>query len=357
MMGIQIQPTNNNNNRCILVNMEISAMSMLLSFLVVTSILSTSAFRGPAFSFRSLHARRTSCSVSSLWAHPYNGSRRDHLLRFGSQAIVAGIAGLQINGVDTAWAAPPMSAAEADNVGARLSRSLRSKPPKVLRPRMDQDFAVLLMRSSYNVLDELDVVAMDQFQRDFFLIRQAEYQPYVNLLGAGFVKQGDLADPYYFDFINFAQYKAINREITMDPAFVFEEKQPVEVPEGEPQKFVSKVVRRDSSITNDMLPSEHSTRVGKRILERFDTLFGGTKSGLPEYSSNGRASTLELHAALDQLVKLFLLNGFAWDGKVSLISQDAKGKLQFCLELMSPATIWGGQALQAERCPLQNDYL
>ena len=269
--------------------------------------------------------------------------------------ILAGITG-GLRG-ETCWAAPPMTAGEADNVGARLSRSfLRPKPPKVLRPKLDQDFAVLLMRSSYNVLDELDVVAMDQFQRDFFLIRQAEYQPYVNLLGAGFVKQGDLTDPYYFDFISFAQYKAINREITMDPAFVFEEKQPVEVGEDEPQTFVNKVIRRDPALTNEMLPIEHSKRVGKRILERLDNLFGGTKSGLPIFSSS-RASPLELQAALDQLVKLFLLNGFAWDGSVSLISQDSKGKLQFCLSLTSPATIWGGQSLQAERCPLQNDYL
>ena len=222
---------------------------------------------------------------------------------------------------------------------------------------MDLDFAVLLMRSSYNVLDELDVVAMDQFQRDFFLIRQAEYETYVNLLGAGFVKQGDLTDPYYFDFISFAQYKAINREITMDPALVFEEQQPVEVGEGEPQKFVTKVIRRDASITNEMLPSEHSARVGKLILERFDTLFGGTKSGLPEYSA-GRATPIELQAALEQLVKLFLLNGFAWDGTAKLVSEDAKsGKLQFCLTLTSPATVWGGESLQAERCPVQNDYL
>lgn len=96
-----------------------------------------------------------------------------------------------------AWAAPLITADEANNLGARTKRLFRPKPPKILRPRIDQDFAVLLMRSSYNVLDDLDCVAMDQFQRDFFIIRQAEYEPYVQELGVGFVKQGDLADPYY----------------------------------------------------------------------------------------------------------------------------------------------------------------
>ena len=48
-----------------------------------------------------------------------------------------------------------MTAGEADNVGARFERSMRKKPPKVLRNKLNLDFAVLLMRSSYNALDEL----------------------------------------------------------------------------------------------------------------------------------------------------------------------------------------------------------
>jgi hypothetical protein len=80
-------------------------------------------------------------------------------------------------------AAPPLTADVADNFSARAERALRPKPPKVLRTRMNLDFAVLLMRSSYNAVDAIDIVPMDQFQRDFFLIRQAEYQYYANASG------------------------------------------------------------------------------------------------------------------------------------------------------------------------------
>ena len=59
-----------------------------------------------------------------------------------------------------AHAAPPITAVEADNFLAKSQRLIRPKPPKALRPKLDQDFAVLLMRSSYNALDELDCVAM-----------------------------------------------------------------------------------------------------------------------------------------------------------------------------------------------------
>jgi hypothetical protein len=99
----------------------------------------------------------------------------------------------------------------------------RPKPKKLFRRPIDQKFAVLLMRTSYAVLDEMDVVAMDQFQRDFFLFRSTYYEDYVNSLGgAGVVKQGDLTDPNYFDYVSFAQYRTINYELDK-PASIFKE--------------------------------------------------------------------------------------------------------------------------------------
>ena len=125
------------------------------------------------------------------------------------------------------------------------------------------------MRSSYNALDDIDVVGMDQFQRDFFLIRASEYETYKSNLGPGMVQQGDLTDPYYFDFISFVQYKTINREIKNNPLFVFEEQQIVP-PDNKgsssslsqeeerndtaaPAVFVPVVVKRDPNLTNKML--------------------------------------------------------------------------------------------------------
>jgi hypothetical protein len=65
--------------------------------------------------------------------------------------------------------------------------------------------------------------------------------------------------------------------------------------------------------------------------------------------------------SLSQLVKLFLLNGYAWDGSASLVSSTAAESgaagAEFCLRLVAPATLWGGQALQQQRAPLSNDFL
>jgi len=279
-------------------------------------------------------------------------------------ATTASIASFLPDGAD---AAAPITRGEAENVGAKTVRFLRSKPPRVLRPKLDKDFAVMLMRTSYRVLDELDCVPMDQFQRDFFILRQAEYEPYTNALGPGIVKQGDLSDPYYFDFISFAQYLAINREIAQDPPYVFEEKQPVEEdsPESDqPQRFVSKVVRRDPTITNDMLAPEHSRRVGAAILNRFDEVLGGTPAALPSFPPGSKPSADQVLASLSQLVKLFLINGFAWDGSAAIVSGPSSSSsagtasgTEFCLKLVSPATIWGSKGLSLQRSPLLNDFL
>jgi hypothetical protein len=92
-------------------------------------------------------------------------SRRKLLARVGPLSLIGLIAQR-----DPAYAAAPITVAETGNVGALTQRAFRTKPPRVLRKKLNIDFAVLLMQSSYNALDQLDCVAMDQFQRDFFLL-------------------------------------------------------------------------------------------------------------------------------------------------------------------------------------------
>lgn len=254
-------------------------------------------------------------------------------------------------------AVPPMTAGEADNIGARFERSMRKKPPRVLRSKLNLEFGVLLMRSSYNAVDELDVVAMDQFQRDFFFIRQAEYSTYLDLLGPGAVQQGDLTDPAYFDFISFAQYAAVNRFLS-SPQNVFEEQQPVEVPEGEPQKFVPTVIKR--KVEKVLLPATYDEMVGEKILDRLNEIFGSTEAQIPAIDRSSDSATVL--KALKQLSVLFQINGFAFESNAA-ISKDSATKgssaagTEFTITLTAPATLWSGQALQLRRgVKVTNDF-
>ena len=169
------------------------------------------------------------------------------------------------------------------------------------------------------------------------------------------MQQGILVDPYYFDFISFAQYATISREISLDPPFVFEEQKPLEVGEGQPQKFVSTVIKRDPRLKNDMLASEHDNIVGNAILDRLDETFGGTDSAIPEIDSGNKSAETVL-ASISQIAKLFLVNGFAWDGSVS-ISKQSPDTTQFCIEMESPANLWSGKSLQSRRAVQRNDFV
>lgn len=53
--------------------------------------------------------------------------------------------------------------------------------------------------------------------------------------------------------------------------------------------------------------------------------------------------------AIQQLVKFFLINGYAWEGSASISKATSgidAGGAQFTISLTSPANLWSGQALE-----------
>mmetsp|Transcript_11826 Transcript_11826/g.23037 ORF Transcript_11826/g.23037 Transcript_11826/m.23037 type:complete len:209 (+) Transcript_11826:193-819(+) len=172
--------------------------------------------------------------------------------------------------------------------------------------------------------------------------------------------QGDLADPNYFDFISFAQYATISREIVNPPA-VFEEQQPVEVEDGEPQQFVNVVVRRDPSLTNNILSQKHSELVGNSILDKLNEKFGDTASCIPKIEPGSRPDAAKVLEAIKQVTNLFLVSGFALEGSAAILKEgqsekDAAGT-QFCISVTSPSTLWSGQALKSKKPSVTNDFM
>ena len=167
-----------------------------------------------------------------------------------------------------------------------------------------------------------------------------------------------MADPNYFDFISFAQYSTISREIT-DPAAVFEEQQPVEVGENEPQKFNTVVVKRDTTIPNSELPQRHTEIVGNAIYDKLLDKFGDTASAIPKIPTReigDKVDATVVLAAIKQMVNLFLVQGFAWDGNATMQTSEGGSSTQFTITFTSPATLWSGQSLKAKNAVLLNDF-
>ena len=309
------------------------------------------------------HRQQKQKQLKPLQAVNHNAKRRREVIH----SLVLQAAGLTTSNIllpdSKANAIAPLTSTEAEFAPEnRFDRMFRPKPPRLLRRKLDQNFAVLLMRSSYNALDELDVVAMDQFQRDFFLLRQAEYEWYTDQVGgAGVVKQGELSDPLYFDFISFAQYATISRELSRDVPAIFEEQQPD--PEtvdenGLTDKFVKVIVQRDPVLVGKDLKAEHSLRVGASILDQLEATFKETSSALPKIEPGSRPGKISIQKSIEQLVNLFLLNGFALNGKADVISkEEGNGQMVVDISLTSPANLWSGQALQFRKADPTNSFI
>lgn len=62
-------------------------------------------------------------------------------------------------------------------------------------------------------LEGLDDAFQDEFQVKFWKLRQNEWEPYKLQYSPLNIRLGDLTDPLYFDFIQYAQYALLSREM------------------------------------------------------------------------------------------------------------------------------------------------
>jgi hypothetical protein len=183
----------------------------------------------------------------------------------------------------------------------------RPGPVRIPRISLFRPFAVLLMRSSYEVADDLDFVPMDRFQKEFFLLRADEWERYRPENDA---KQGDLSDAVYFDFISAAQYATITKIMRNDAQDFFEERVGAE--------GTKQLVRRDPSVSNAMLPSLFIERVGDRVLDGLlanftgPTFFSQPPPPCPPSLQGGAGGDMEcIVAGMRQLYAVLGENGYA----------------------------------------------
>ena len=197
------------------------------------------------------------------------------------------------------------------------------------------------MRSGYNAVDELDFVAMQTFQANFFDIRSREWERFIEKnLG---MRQGIITDPRYFDFISFAQMKTIQK-FMRDPATVFEE-----VYGDETGAWKSRIVKRDAQLfpTPQSLLFAWQQRVGDVVLNRLlDTVQRPQPVPEPDVST--------IRTGISDIYDYFQAGGFCL--KVIVTNPAGSQRRSVCdVELVAPCTLWGARALRACRS-IPNDY-
>lgn len=255
----------------------------------------------------------------------------------------------------TAASLPALASAErtglldVDATGLSLPRAFELSLPKpdllrANRQPLDQQFAVCMMRSSYNTVDELDFCAMDAFQKEFFVTRQDEWQPYLararKTLGTA-PEQGELTDPLYFDFISYAQYETIN-SFLRKPKKLFEE---LVSAEGETRV----VARNASSVDDRLLATEHARRVGDKVLDFVLERFG---TGLTQVKVAPELSIFAVEANAQKLVTLLAVLGFSIDS----VAERRGNKL--LITFVGAANYWGLRSVSQGlgRPALVNDF-
>ena len=243
----------------------------------------------------------------------------------------------------------------AEGIVALITRAGRPGPINVPRKRLELPFAVQLMRSSYNTIDELDVVAMDEFQKDFFKYRSYEWEDYrakhPNIL------QGDLADSNYFDFISFAQYAVINDKI---------KNAKVEFVEKFNAEGDTRVVRRE--VTDALLVPTHSAKVGDIVLDYIIETYA--QNGLVPKEVGKKKTLREFVEDAKMIVDIFTINGYCLEsGIIDLQDGGSSGngngnsnsnsnskKMILRLNMKLPANLWSFQVLKGMNAPLLNSF-
>jgi len=218
---------------------------------------------------------------------------------------------------------------------ARLTAATALKKPGTLpRRRLEMDFAVLLMRTSYNVADQLDYTPMNDFQREFFLFRQQEWEDYKSFLPN--TMQGDLTDPYYFDFISFCQYATIASGMR-NGRMLFQE---LVGAEGSPE-----LVSRDPALAdNALLPAAHAQRVGDALLAAICDKYKELSPKVPR-----DITATALIEGVRGLMDIFEINDYLLQYRLDKLDDG------FELALVAPATLWSQQVL-GRRQDLANDF-
>lgn len=236
---------------------------------------------------------------------------------------------------------------------SRLSRLLESstrlKPRLLPRSKLEQDFAVLLMRTSYSLADELDFFPMDEFQKDFFLFRQREWEVYREELPG--VQQGMLTDPAYFDFISFAQYATISASAR---AAASDLRNGVQLFEEQVDANGTKVVKqRDPSFADsEVMLARHSQRMGETVL---DWILGRYPSTFAPQLPKGPATAAAVLEGVQRILNIFEINGYMLLSKLEPLDDGASGVR---VTLVAPASLWSQRVLQQRRetSNARNDY-
>mmetsp|Transcript_10717 Transcript_10717/g.66051 ORF Transcript_10717/g.66051 Transcript_10717/m.66051 type:complete len:291 (-) Transcript_10717:721-1593(-) len=241
-----------------------------------------------------------------------------------------------------AWATHGGKRAEAKQDWMRVSTP---EPVRYPRKRLNEAFAVLLMRAAYESVDELGFVSMDAFQKAFWLQRRSEQEAYLQQHAPLRVDVGQLSDPLYFDYISYAQWQTIDRQLRRGRA-VFQEKQGAD-------DATKTTVPNDAS-----LPSALHRSVGDKILHGLQEGYQDDTFDGPARLDRVSSRPEDVMVGVKKILQVFVDRGFCLQCVVDdvVLSEDDVEASQYHVRVEGAANAWAVQALQSHDAKVRNYY-
>jgi hypothetical protein len=128
---------------------------------------------------------------------------------------------------------------------------------------VNDQLAVACMRSLYGTIEDLNIVAMNEYQKEFWTFRQSQQPEYLQMIEPLKPRVGDLTDPLYLDFISYSQFLVAAREL-------------------------KEAIRLEG---DDSLTSRFEERIGEALLRRLE--FSSTKLDTAGDQETASSSTLD----------------------------------------------------------------
>lgn len=126
--------------------------------------------------------------------------------------------------------------------------------------------------------------------------------------------------------------------------------------EGEPLERPYKVIRRDPALAdNSKLPQFLQLQVGRNILSYMQSGFRDETYNVPSMPAR-TATVAELAVSVQELLDIFVANGFAIRAKVGNVVEGKGGGGSWKVTLEGPANLWGVQTLQFRRAQITDTF-
>ena len=109
--------------------------------------------------------------------------------------------------------------------------------------------------------------------------------------------------------------------------------------------------RPDKLSTTTVLLRKHSELVGNAILDKLIEKFEKKAAAILMAEADSKPDADTLLSSIKQMVNLYLVNGFAFDGRASFLNNECS------VTFTSPATFWSGKSLKTKNnSVLINDF-